>query len=105
MDCDWFYLIWPVFGSANQLTAGLALLGITAFIMKGLKKPAWFTGLPMVFMIVTTLAALILLVKANLSGPTLPLGIVSIILIVLAVWLVVEAYVALIKKKTEEEKA
>lgn len=98
-------LIWPVFGSANQLTAGLALLGITAFIMKGLKKPAWFTGLPMVFMIVTTLAALILLVKANLSGPTLPLGIVSIILIVLAVWLVVEAYVALIKKKTEEERA
>lgn len=98
-------LIWPVFGSANQLTAGLALLGITAFIMKGLKKPAWFTGLPMVFMMVTTLAALILLVKANLIGPTLPLGIVSIILIVLAVLLVVEAYLALIKKKTEEEKA
>ncbi|AZT91330.1 carbon starvation protein A [Caldicellulosiruptor changbaiensis] len=96
-------LIWPVFGSANQLTAGLALLGITAYIIKALKKPAWFTSLPMVFMIVTTLAALVLLVKTNLSGPTLPLGIVSIILIVLAVWLMVEGYLALIKKRTKEE--
>ncbi|NPV88896.1 carbon starvation protein A [Coprothermobacteraceae bacterium] len=91
-------LIWPVFGSANQLTAGLALLAITAFVMKGLKKPAWFSGLPMAFMIVTTIAALILLAKNNLTGPTLPLGIISVVLIVLAVWLVIEAYSALSKK-------
>lgn len=96
-------LIWPVFGSANQLTAGLALLGITAYVIKALKKPAWFTGLPMVFMIVTTLFALVLLVKANLKGATLPLGIISIILIVLAIWLVIEGYLALARRGTKEE--
>jgi carbon starvation protein len=96
-------LIWPVFGSANQLTAGLALLGITAFILKGLKKKAWFTTIPMMFMIATTIVALILLARANLKGATLPLGIISVILIVLAVWLVVEAYFALVVKKPVKE--
>jgi carbon starvation protein len=96
-------LIWPVFGSANQLTAGLALLGITAFILKGLKKKAWFTTIPMMFMIATTIVALTLLARANLKGATLPLGIISVILIVLAVWLVVEAYFALVVKKTVKE--
>jgi carbon starvation protein len=96
-------LIWPVFGSSNQLTAGLALLGITAFILKGLKKKAWFTTIPMIFMIGTTIVALILLARANLKGATLPLGIISVILIVLAVWLVVEAYFALVVKKPVKE--
>ena len=92
-------VIWPVFGSANQLLAGLALLAVTAWIMKGLHKSAWFTAVPMVFMIITTIAALFLLVRSNITKTaTLPLAIVAIVLIILAVWLVVEAYNALVKK-------
>ncbi|WP_018963302.1 carbon starvation CstA family protein [Coprothermobacter platensis] len=92
-------VIWPVFGSANQLLAGLALLAVTAWIIKGLHKSAWFTTIPMVFMIVTTMAALFLLVSANISKiSTLPLAIVGIVLIILAIWLVVEAWGALVRK-------
>jgi len=48
---------------------------------------------PMVFMIITTIAALFLLVRSNITkAATLPLAIVAIVLIILAVWLVVEAY-------------
>jgi len=67
--------------------------------MKGLHKSAWFTAVPMVFMIITTIAALFLLVRSNITKTaTLPLAIVAIVLIILAVWLVVEAYNALVKK-------
>jgi len=53
----------------------------------------------MVFMIITTIAALFLLVRSNITKTaTLPLAIVAIVLIILAVWLVVEAYNALVKK-------
>jgi carbon starvation protein len=62
-----------VFGSANQLLAGLALLALTAWLIKGLHKPAWFTAVPMVFMIITTIAALFLLVRSNITKvATLP---------------------------------
>lgn len=98
-------LIWPVFGSANQLTAGLALMGISAYILKGLKKKPTFTIIPMFFMLATTIAALILLVRTNMKGTTLPLGIASLILIVLAVWLVVETFAALGKKREAPAKA
>uniref|UniRef100_A0A7V4KEZ3 Carbon starvation protein A n=1 Tax=Fervidobacterium pennivorans TaxID=93466 RepID=A0A7V4KEZ3_FERPE len=92
-------MIWPVFGSANQLTAGLALLGLTAFVMKGLKKKALFTAIPMVFMMTTTIVALIMLAVSNFKISTLPLAIISIVLIVLALTLAIEAFSVLVEKR------
>ncbi|MBL3592823.1 MAG: carbon starvation protein A [Synergistaceae bacterium] len=89
-------LIWPVFGASNQLVAALALLAVAVWVTKGLKKNATFLMLPMWFMLVTTVAALFLLIKANLKNPLLS-GI-SVILLVLAVLLVKEALDALKRK-------
>jgi carbon starvation protein len=50
--------IWPMFGSANQLLATIALVVGTSYIInRGKKKYAWITILPMVFVGVTTLTA------------------------------------------------
>jgi carbon starvation protein len=50
--------IWPMFGSANQLLAGIALVvGTTYIINRGRAKYAWVTIIPMVFVILTTLTA------------------------------------------------
>ena len=49
--------IWPLFGSANQLTAALALLVITSWLL-ATKKPCWLTLVPAIFMLLTTIAAL-----------------------------------------------
>ena len=83
-------LIWPVFGAANQLVAALALLAIGVWITKGLKKDAKFVMAPMVFMLVTTVAALFLLIKANLNN--ILLSGMSVVLLILAVMLVKEAW-------------
>ena len=50
--------IWPMFGSANQLLATIALVVGTSYIINtGKIKYAWITILPMIFVGVTTLTA------------------------------------------------
>ena len=51
-------IIWPLFGTTNQLLAGLALLVISLFLYQ-LRRPLWFTLLPMVFLLFTTILALL----------------------------------------------
>jgi carbon starvation protein len=50
--------IWPMFGTANQLLATIALVVGTSYIINsGKKKYAWITIIPMVFVGITTLTA------------------------------------------------
>jgi carbon starvation protein len=50
--------IWPMFGTANQLLAAIALTVGTSFIInRGKVKYAWVTLLPLIFVAFTTLSA------------------------------------------------
>lgn len=49
--------IWALFGGSNQLLAGVTLLVTTLWLAKA-KRPTFFTGLPAIFMLATTLVAL-----------------------------------------------
>lgn len=50
--------IWPMFGTANQLLATVALaIGTSFLINRGLAKYSWMTLLPMIFVGITTLTA------------------------------------------------
>ncbi len=80
-----FMVIWPIFGSANQLVAAIALLVISAYLVeKG--KPSVYTLVPAVFMLVTAIASIFWMLKIFLLGEEkkVVLGVVSIILLVLA---------------------
>jgi carbon starvation protein len=57
-----FLAIWPVFGSANQLLAALALIAISLWLINK-KKRYLFTLLPAIFMMVTTIYSLIYLLQ------------------------------------------
>ncbi len=52
-----FNALWPIFGTANQMLAALALLTVSAWLLLK-KKQNWFTLVPAVFMILTTLVSL-----------------------------------------------
>lgn len=55
--------VWPMFGTANQLLAMLALcLGTTLILKAGKARYAWITLAPMVFMAATTLSASVQLI-------------------------------------------
>ncbi len=96
--------IWPIFGSANQLLAALALLAITAWLTKSGKK-ALVTIIPMVLMFIVTLSALGLLIKDYIfsSTPNYILGIIALILLILAIVLIIEAYNTLVRNKNSKK--
>ncbi|HEX5677373.1 MAG TPA: carbon starvation protein A [Alcanivorax sp.] len=52
-------LIWPLFGTTNQLLAGLTLLVITVMLVRR-GRPTFYTLGPLVFLLVMTLAALLM---------------------------------------------
>ncbi|MEN6318655.1 MAG: carbon starvation CstA family protein [Syntrophaceae bacterium] len=54
----WWQYLWVLFGGANQLMASLALMLITAYLMSEGKPYAW-AFYPMIFMFITTIAALL----------------------------------------------
>lgn len=94
---------WTLFGASNQLLAALTLLSITAWLYKARRRIA-FTLIPMLFVLTITLWALGSMVYSNLqaaAGLDIKLinGITSGALIILAIFLVVTAW---IKSRTIE---
>jgi carbon starvation protein len=78
--------IWPMFGTANQLLATIALAIGTSFIInRGRAKYAWVTILPMIFVGVTTVTAAFLNIKniyipqAKAASTVVP-GLINLIL-------------------------
>jgi carbon starvation protein len=88
---------WTLFGASNQLLAALTLLSITVWLHQRRQQVA-FTLLPMLFVLVTTLYALVQLTIANFSSAAndpvaMVNGITSAALIALALYLVSRAIV------------
>jgi len=80
--------IWPVFGATNQLLAGLALLVVSVWLKK-IGKKLEFILIPMVFMNVMTIWALVVLLgQYGLSA----VGVIAGVLLLLALLLIFEAY-------------
>lgn len=82
--------IWPIFGSANQLLASLALLTITSWLMKS-GKPFLMTLIPMIFMYCVTMTALVVLFIANVKAKSVILCIFAVLLFALAIVLAIVA--------------
>ncbi len=84
--------IWPIFGSANQLLAALALLAITVWLASQ-QKSYLFTLIPMVFMFTVTTAALVTLFYLNIFiQQNYVLAFLAIILMALSIILSIQAF-------------
>ena len=93
--------IWPVFGAANQLVGALVLLALAVWVARALKKTNQWLMIPMWFMLITTVAALGLMVRDNLINAAKPnwvLGGMAIALLVLSLLMVLQAFSALKRK-------
>jgi carbon starvation protein len=90
-------LLWPLFGATNQLLGGLSFLVVTFYLWRR-GKPVWFLLLPMVFMLVMPLWAMVMQLGISTAetsswieqGKWLLVTIGSATL-ALEVWMIVEA--------------
>ncbi|HKL10565.1 MAG TPA: carbon starvation protein A [Clostridia bacterium] len=83
--------VWPLFGSSNQLLAGLALLALAAYLKNQGKKVGMIIA-PMIFMFAATLTAIALLIQQNLAAGNMLLVGFAIALFILAIVLVARSY-------------
>src|SRR5699024_1038140 len=96
------YLLWPLFGTSNQLLAGISLL-LVAIWLKRQGRNYTIVLIPMIFVMFMTLYAMFQQVVFEWSwigtdSNTL-LFILGAIIFVFAVWIVLTAFTALSGKK------
>jgi len=80
-------------GTTNQLFAGLALLTASVYLFRN-RRPALYTTVPMMFMLITTIVASIWNIRLFIAKDAWPLAVVGGVILLLAVWLVVEGFLA-----------
>ncbi len=102
--------IWLAFGASNQLMAGLALLLISLWLMSEGRRHNWALY-PAIFMIITTIAALLWVAYSNLlvSLPqaataqaalaAILVGVICLVLVVAAVILIADGWQAIQKAR------
>lgn len=107
--------IWPIFGTANQLLAAIALLAVSVWLSKKQKKNH-FLRYPMIFMFIITLSALMMLIytkfaeifrllgnRSDVSGADLAgsfiLAVIAVMLLIVSIILVIEANQSLKRAK------
>ncbi len=87
-----FLVIWPIFGTANQLLASLALIAISVWLVNR-GKNALFTVLPALFMMVTTIYSLfILLIEKYWPKQNYILSTVDLLLMIFSVGVIILSF-------------
>lgn len=98
-----YTVIWPIFGSANQLLAALALLALSVWIKNKGKNYKMFV-VPMIFMFAATLTALGIIIKNNLAIGNMIMVSMAVILFGLALILAKQGLDVLVKDKKVDPK-
>jgi carbon starvation protein len=91
--------LWPLFGTANQLLAALALLVVTLYLKSKGGKKFLVVGLPCLIMLLITNWAMvkneiIFLTSEKYAGQRWLLSIIGAGIFVLALWMTIEALIA-----------
>ncbi|MCF7810574.1 carbon starvation protein A [bacterium] len=91
--------LWPLFGSVNQLLAGLALLVITIYLAKQ-KIRVRYTAIPMVIMVFLTGWAMILNLKDFYLSSNWLLFTIGLAVFALEIWMIIESVLVLKRVKS-----
>lgn len=93
-------IIWPLFGTTNQLLAGLTLLVITVMLVH-LRRPMWYTLAPLCFLLVMTVTALIFQLRTFYEQQNWFLLGLDIVVLVAAILVAMECAAALKRHRAQ----
>lgn len=92
-------VLWLLFGTSNQLLAGLTLLTVSVFLYQ-LARPVIYTLVPMVLMLAVSMWAMVAKIPDFLGNTDMPpwqryaLSGVTLVVLAMSLWLVVEGFLA-----------
>ncbi|HDP34037.1 MAG TPA: carbon starvation protein A [Candidatus Hydrogenedentes bacterium] len=86
-------VLWPLFGATNQLLAGLALLVVVAYLRR-IKKPVFFVVIPLLMMLIIPAWALMHQISTFYTDKNYLLVGFGTFILMLQVWMVIEAVLA-----------
>lgn len=92
--------LWQLFGSINQLLAGLCLILVTLYLMQR-RRPYLTYLVPMVFMMLSTLTAMAIGLRDFWAQGLHLLLAVGCCILLIAFWLVVESVLAVLRYRRE----
>ncbi|MGM0481458.1 MAG: carbon starvation CstA family protein [Pseudomonadota bacterium] len=95
--------IWPLFGTTNQLLAGLTLTVITVMLVR-LGRPMYVTLLPLIFLLIMTVFSLIIQLQTFYQTDNYFLFFLDIVVLIAAIWIILEASATLSKIGKENRK-
>lgn len=85
-------ILWGLFGTTNQILAGIVLLSVSIYLLKS-GKPIRYTVIPMILMLSMTLWAMVLNLKDFWAKNNMPLLIVGSIILFMIVWFMIEGFI------------
>ena len=91
-------LLWPLFGTTNQLLASLVFATLTIYLLKR-KSSTWPTALPVVIVTITTLAAMIWNIREYVTAKNWTLASVGGIILIASLVLIYLSTIAYLKEK------
>jgi carbon starvation protein len=97
-------IIWPLFGSTNQILAGLTLLVISVMLMK-YGRPARYTLLPMIFVLLTSSWAALIKLQEFYEAKNWLLVTIDVIVVITTFMVILEAASVIVKIRKENDAA
>ena len=93
-------IIWPLFGSTNQILAGLTLLVISVMLIK-FGRPAKYTMLPMIFVLITSSWAALIKLKEFYEAGNWLLVVIDLVVVITTFLVILEAASVISKFRRE----
>ncbi len=93
-------IIWPLFGTTNQLLAALTM-SILVIIMLRMKRPVWPVMIPLVFVFFVSMYAAIIQLGQFIAEGNWLLVVIDAIILIAAVWVVLAAASSMIRTRNE----
>ena len=100
-----YEILWRLFGTSNQLIASISLIAVMAFFIST-KKNVRFIIVPAIFVLVTTLSALLYLIfraEGYLQTGNYALASISMAMFLLGIFVAYQGIAAVIKRKDKDK--
>jgi len=96
--------LWTLFGTTNQILAGLTLLTVTIYLYRK-RRPVLYTLLPMLLVLAATISGMVMGMIKAIGNDQWTVAMVGGLILSLALWVLFEALVVVVRIRADHRRA